>query len=109
MADADDTAKTLLSLSLLDRAVQADSLIAKFDNGTYFRTYLDERNPSFSANCNVLNALLHLAQPDKYLDHISRAVTFLGTAWHSNSLKDKWVCVQEKNYLSCVSIISESQ
>lgn len=90
--DADDTAKTILTLSLLDKdAVKPDEMISKFDTGLHFRTYTSERNSSFSANCNVLNALLHLAEPEAYQSQISRAANFLYDAWHVGSIRDKWV------------------
>jgi len=93
LADADDTAKAILSLNLLGRtSVKPDQLIAKFDNGVYFYTYIEESNPSFSANCNVLNALLHVDQPSQYTAQISRATDFLCNAWYNGVLKDKWVC-----------------
>ncbi|MCJ1245726.1 hypothetical protein MMC30_002930 [Trapelia coarctata] len=91
LADADDTAKAILSLSLLGKtSVSPDQLIAKFDNGVYFDTYVEESNPSFSANCNVLNALLHHPLPSQYTAQISRATEFLCNAWYHGVLKDKW-------------------
>ena len=63
LADADDTAKTIIALSYLGREVRPDRLISEFDNGSFFFTYKGERNPSVSTNCNVLLALLHLQDP----------------------------------------------
>jgi hypothetical protein len=95
MADADDTAKTILSLNLLGRtAVRPDKMIEKFDNGAYFQTFAAERNPSFSANCNVLNSLLHVADPGTYVEQISRVAGFLCDAWYNGTVKDKWVCAK---------------
>ena len=89
--DADDTAKALLSLLLIRRKVSPASLVETFDNGACFKTYALERNPSFSANCNVLKALLHLEEVYNYTSQISRIVTFLCNSWAEDSLRDKWV------------------
>jgi hypothetical protein len=92
MADADDTAKSILSLTLLGRStVKPESMIQSFDNGLHFRTYVAERNPSFSANCNVLISLLHLQDPGGYVTHIQKAAVFLCDAWFTSTLMDKWV------------------
>ncbi|KAI1500522.1 terpene synthase family protein [Biscogniauxia marginata] len=73
-ADVDDTAKGLLSLSLLD---------AK-DRG--------KTNPSFSANCNVLLALIHERDPIRFLPQILKTAQFLCTYWWDtdDSIRDKW-------------------
>ncbi|KAI9697360.1 MAG: hypothetical protein M1820_007866 [Bogoriella megaspora] len=90
LSDADDTARAILSLSLLGRDVGADDLVSKFDSSSCFRTYSAERNPSLSANCNILNSLLHLNSPELYVTHINRTVEFLSSLWFQNQLKDKW-------------------
>lgn len=69
--DADDTPKALLSLLLIRRKVSPAGLVETFDHGAYFKTYALERNPSFSANCNVLAVLLHLEEVDNYTSQIS--------------------------------------
>lgn len=88
--DADDTAKALLTLALVGRPASPRALIETFGNGTYFKTYTLERNASFSANCNVLKAFLHLANMDDYISHISKTATFLCNLWYHESPKDKW-------------------
>ena len=91
MADADDTAKTIISLNTLGKRVRPDRLIEVFENGGHFRTYAGERNPSFSANCNILSALLHSAEPDQYLREIELALQFLCDLHSSGDMRDKWV------------------
>ena len=91
LADADDTSRSLLTLSLLGRAVDPRGMLAKFDSGTYFRTYVGERNASFSANCNVLNTLVHLEAPSIYVAQITRAASFICDAWYAGTVRDKWV------------------
>jgi hypothetical protein len=91
LPDADDTAKTILMLCLLDRPVSPDRMIAEFEAETHFQTYKLERNASFSANCNVLGALLHVENPVEYTQQITKAVTFLCKFWMAGDVKDKWV------------------
>lgn len=91
LADADDTSKSLLTLSLLGRAVDPSQMVARFDMGTHFQTYAGERNASFSANCNVLSALLHLEAPSLYAAQIISAASFICGAWYTGSVNDKWV------------------
>ena len=98
LADADDTAKTIIALSFLGREVRPDRLISEFDNGSYFLTYKGERNPSVSTNCNVLLALLHVPDSYLYAAQISRIIHYLCSAWNHSNFKDKWVCV------NCVAI-----
>jgi hypothetical protein len=92
-ADADDTAMSLTTLNLLGVEAQADEMVAEFEAPTHFKTYSLERNPSLSANCNVLNALLHTPNPDIYLAQIEKCVRFLCQEWwqSGNRLEDKWV------------------
>lgn len=68
-------------------------MLAAFEKEKHFATYAAERNPSFSANCNILAALLHVANPDDYARHIEKAVRFLCDYWwgSDSSLVDKWV------------------
>ena len=92
-SDADDTAKTVLTLNLLGRPASPNSMLAAFEKEEHFATYAAERNPSFSANCNILAALLHVANPEEYTQHIEKAVRFLCDCWweSGSSLVDKWV------------------
>ena len=92
-ADADDTAKSMLILSLLKQDVSIDPLLQHFESDAYFKTYPLERDPSFSANCNVLAALLHADDPTKYSSQIEKVVKFLLSVYEDHELKirDKWV------------------
>lgn len=91
--DADDTAKTILSLNLLGSPTSPTTLLQEFEDKTHFKTYKQERDPSFSANCNVLNALLHVKNPSDYVPQIEKALTFLCDTFRKskNSVRDKWV------------------
>lgn len=90
--DADDTAKAQLALSLLGRETRfATQLVARFACSTHFQTYPGERNPSVSANCNALMALLHSSIPNTYRIPISNATKFVCDAWDQSVNSDKWV------------------
>ncbi|KAK9775111.1 putative Terpene synthase family protein [Seiridium cardinale] len=95
VADADDTAKGLMSLNMLglkQDELDARDLVDNFEADTYFRTYPSERDPSFSANCNVLLALLHDSDSSQYLPQISKIVIFLISHWWDadDIITDKW-------------------
>ncbi|KAJ5625394.1 hypothetical protein N7510_001703 [Penicillium lagena] len=91
LPDADDTAKALISLSQLGRPVSCERLIDVFETPTHFMTYPHERNESFSANCNVLKAILHSKNPSSHLPQICKAVAFLTRSWYAGKVNDKWV------------------
>lgn len=91
--DVDDTAKTITSLAILGQPVSADSMVEAFETDTHFRTYAGERDPSFTANCNALLALLHLPNASEYSKQIYTISKFLCDYWWNNDdrIKDKWV------------------
>ncbi|KAJ5904103.1 Phyllocladan-16-alpha-ol synthase [Penicillium tannophilum] len=91
-ADADDTAKTILVLNLLHQQVLPDAMLKAFETEHHFKTYPHERDPSFSANCNVLLALLHTNNPSQYAPQIEKATRFLHSHFRESELKvrDKW-------------------
>jgi len=98
-ADADDTSKTILILNLLNHATSPDTLLKQFEDVHYFKTYPLERDPSFSANCNVLVALLHVQEPFKYSPQIEKTVKFLWTKYQDSqfAIRDKWVGKHQKS------------
>ena len=97
LPDADDTAKTILTLNLVEKPASAGKLIAEFEATDHFKTYTQERNPSLSANCNVLSSLLHVPDPDIYVEQISKAASFIRKCCWEGSLKDKWVFPSSHN------------
>lgn len=73
LADADDTAKAILTLHLLGRTTRLGAMIEHFRSKQgQFQTYLGERDVSFSANCNILKAMLADPRLPKY-NRICRA------------------------------------
>lgn len=91
-ADSDDTAKTITALNLLGYSASYDSLIERFEVDSHFQCFQHERNPSFSANCNVLLAFLHAPDPSEYLSQILKCVRYICYEWWNTDgpLKDKW-------------------
>ncbi|KAF2129174.1 Ent-kaur-16-ene synthase [Dothidotthia symphoricarpi CBS 119687] len=92
--DVDDTAKGLLTLSLLDmdEGVSPAPMVAIFEAENHFRTFGAERDPSFTSNCHVLLALLQRADRDQFLPQIKKVVSFLCQSWWDcdGLIKDKW-------------------
>ena len=71
-------------------------MIAAFESEDHFKTFQIERNPSFSANCNILIALLFVSEPNKYAPQILKATVFLCDLWYNGDAKDKWVILVER-------------
>lgn len=94
-ADADDSAKAVVTLNLLGRRVCAKPLADHFrsKNG-HFCTYPGERDASFSANCNVLRALLEAPDANHHVADMKSTLDFLCESWWSGAIKDKWVSGQ---------------
>lgn len=92
LADVDDTAKCLITLGKLGIETCPDAMIDAFESDTHFRTYGMERNPSFTANCNVLSALLEQPEPERYSAQITKITDFLCNQWWESDedIKDKW-------------------
>ena len=69
-------------------------MLKEFEEERHFKTYAQERNPSFSANCNVLLALLYSQEPSLYSAQIEKAISFLYKQFTDSELdvRDKWVC-----------------
>lgn len=91
--DVDDTAQCIVCLTKLGRDASPERMIETFEAQTHFRTYASERNPSFTANCNVLSALLAQSEASQYSDQILKIVEFLCNCWWESDgyIKDKWV------------------
>ncbi|KAI1470985.1 terpene synthase family protein [Daldinia caldariorum] len=92
--DVDDTASGIFSLSMLqlDQNNGIERMIEVFEVDAHFQTYPSERNPSFTANCNALMALLHHKDVARYSSQILKTVQFLCDYWWSadNGIQDKW-------------------
>ncbi|KAL6720895.1 hypothetical protein ACLMJK_002820 [Lecanora helva] len=90
LEDSDDTARALLTLSHLGNRIDPIPMIERFKSSMYFKTYPFERDPSFSANCNALMAILHSSSVDESSPLIGQMVAFLVERWASGKASDKW-------------------
>ncbi|KAJ2985001.1 hypothetical protein NUW58_g5768 [Xylaria curta] len=90
--DVDDTAKTISTLNKLGRPVSPKSLIETFEGENHFITYKGERDPSPTANCNALLALLHQPDVSVYSSQIEKIARFLIDFWWTSDGKtaEKW-------------------
>ncbi|KAI1459354.1 terpene synthase family protein [Annulohypoxylon moriforme] len=71
--DVDDTARALISMGLMisdSRELNIEPMINRFATKTHYRTYPFERNPSFTANCNVLLALLRHGSMPRHIPEV---------------------------------------
>ncbi|GAB1309809.1 Ent-kaurene synthase [Madurella fahalii] len=101
--DVDDTAKGVMCLAILlqKQGKLADTMVEHFETESHFKTYASERDPSFSANCNVLLALLHQRDAPRYTTQIVKAARFLSNYWwHTHGhIRDKWNLSPLYNYM----------
>ncbi len=97
LSDVDDTSKGLMTLSMLRSGsydlIGPEPMMETFEAATHFRTYPLEKDPSYSANCNVLLALLRQQNVSSYSAQISKTARFLCDQWWAsdNGINDKWV------------------
>lgn len=81
-SDADNTSKAISALCLMGHTVSPQSLIIRYETRDYFKTYTQDRNPSFRTNCHVLKALLDLLPGNtQQMPQIKTLVTFLCNCW----------------------------
>ncbi|RAK90792.1 terpenoid cyclases/Protein prenyltransferase [Aspergillus costaricaensis CBS 115574] len=90
LPDADDTARVLLMLNPVGVGVDCAPMVKKFRLGSCFKTYDFERNPSFSANCNVLLALILSKTAKSYAAEIGATMDYLLDLWRTGDVSDKW-------------------
>jgi hypothetical protein len=76
--------------------MSADAMVKEFETSTHFKTYAGERDPSLSANCNALLALVHQKELLEYSTQIQKVTKFLCDYWWDadGAVQDKWVCHQ---------------
>lgn len=91
LPDADDTAKGLESLHYLGQSSGVENLIKTFELEEHFLTYLGERNPSFSANCNIAILLLLREDRAQHFPEIAKAIQFLTSQAFRGYVHEKWV------------------
>ncbi|KAI0883796.1 uncharacterized protein GGS22DRAFT_180426 [Annulohypoxylon maeteangense] len=92
LPDADDTARGLKALYYLGQQDNnIEGLIRAFESSDNFITYPGERNPSFSANCNVLILLLVREDRAQHLAQIVKATRFLTNEVFRGVVNEKWI------------------
>ena len=79
--------------SLIGKPGFSSALVEAFDNSDHLRTYKSERDPSFTANCNGLLAILLDSSRSTETPKIVELSKFLfGIWWKTDKLPDdKWV------------------
>lgn len=97
--DADDTARSYFALSYLKTDMDPAPMVKYFEASEHFQTYKLERNPSFSANANILLCLLRAANPSAFASQIEKAARFLISCWVSGELRDKWNLAAEYSHM----------
>jgi len=90
LPDADDTAVSTLVLNQTNRTYSPSSMVSEFATAENFRTYAFESNPSFSANCNIILALLSSSSTNKYSSHLNKAIKYLVGSAELGIITDKW-------------------
>ncbi|KAJ5921344.1 terpenoid cyclases/Protein prenyltransferase [Penicillium verhagenii] len=103
MPDPDDTARVLMTINFLGSQVDFTPMVTKFRSHPCFKTYEMERNPSLSANCNVLLALVSSDNPGAYVEEITAVLNYLLGAWKKGNLSDKW---NSSAHYSCMILCS---
>ncbi|KIK57345.1 hypothetical protein GYMLUDRAFT_172842 [Collybiopsis luxurians FD-317 M1] len=98
--DADDSAKALTALHHLGSHKSLAPLCKAFELETHFQCYPYERNPSLTAHCNILSALLEVGaleltedfNKEKLAESVLKAVSFISEAWWTTNseIEDKW-------------------
>ncbi|KAH8836246.1 hypothetical protein RJ55_10009 [Drechmeria coniospora] len=106
LADADDTAKSIYSLRLLNRPASCDAMLKVFEAPASFNTYSIETRPSLSANCNVLIALLACNPPSRHISQIAKALKFLSDSWYEGRQGDKWNVEPQYSMMLLVNAMS---
>lgn len=104
-SDADNTAKAISALCLLGQSTSPHGLVTRYETRQYFKTYTQDRHPSFSTNCHVLKALLDLLPNNSELvSQIEKTVTFLCNCWWTTNgpIEDHSV----RSIVHLVSIVS---
>ena len=90
LEDADDTARILIALRSLGHLVNPKPTVDRFEAEKHFKTYDSEQNASFSANCNVLLALLDPRSAEQHIPQIDKILLFLSGRWGNGRITDKW-------------------
>lgn len=92
--DLDDSAKSSIIFSLFGRPGFTAHTVEHFDSSKCLKTYIAERNPSISANCNaLLSIVLDSEEYQSKTPTIEKVTAYVCNSWWDTdgSLDDKWV------------------
>ena len=102
-SDADNTAQTISALCLLGRDVSPQGLINRYEIREHFKTYIQDRSPSFGTNCHILQALLDLLPGNQqYMPQIEKCVKFICSLWWTTNGR-----IQDQSVSAGTSSISQ--
>ncbi|KAF9888181.1 hypothetical protein FE257_009176 [Aspergillus nanangensis] len=92
VGDADDTARSIFIRCLLGKPTTPERLIKKFEGPDHFLTYMFERHPSVTTNCNCLTAILESPDVAPYGSQIEKLTRYICASWSNPDLvfADKW-------------------
>ena len=92
-SDADNTARAISTLCLLKKPVSPSGLLIRYETREHFKTYTQDRTPSFRTNCLVLKALLDLVPENRdQTSQIEKCVKFITNCWWTTNgqVEDTW-------------------
>lgn len=92
-SDADNTARAISTLCQLGRPASPAGLLIRYETREYFKTYTQDRTPSFRTNCLVLKALLDLIPGNRdQVMQIEKCVKFITNCWWTTNgqVEDTW-------------------
>lgn len=101
-SDADNTAQAISTLCLLGRSISPQGLIVRYEMRESFKTYTQDRNPSFRTNCHVLQSLLDLLPGNsQQIPQIEKCVRFICSMWWTTNgrIEDQSVSGRTSNNL----------
>ncbi|KAI0110357.1 hypothetical protein GGR51DRAFT_569644 [Nemania sp. FL0031] len=77
----DSTARGILVMGFLGQPVGVGKMLEKFATGGHFRTYAKDREPSLSATCYAIMAILCQKDASMYAPRIKEAMKFICDIW----------------------------
>lgn len=81
VGDADAAARSIFIRNLLGVPTRPERLISTFEGPDHFLTYMFERYPSVTTNCNSLTAILEAPDMTLYGPQIEKLVRYITAAW----------------------------
>ena len=103
-SDADSTSRAISALCRLGRSASPRGLILRYETREYFKTYTQDRNPSFRTNCLVLKAFLDLLPgKSEQMPQIEKLARFICNSWWTTNGQIEDSCVRTARRLNELS------